>query len=170
VTISGRQRFSVAKNDAKRRGIEFLFTFEEWWAWWQQDDRWSRRGRGGDKLVMARNGDVGPYAPWNVHCCTYAENQAEITRESYVARGTKSAVTRRKTNNFNLAVRGAGHPNSRSVITPDGEFESGLLAAEHYGISGPGLYYRINQGWPGYALRQGPRPAAHRARGYREAG
>jgi hypothetical protein len=156
MTDNMRHKFSVSKNDAKRRGIEFLFTFEEWRDWWLTDDRWPRRGRGGDKLVMARNGDTGPYAPWNVHCCTYEQNQAEISRESYVRRGTKSAETRRRDGNFNLAVRGAGHPRAKRVRTPAGEFESGWLAADHMGVSKEVIYSRIKAGWPGYAWIEKP--------------
>lgn len=145
-----RHKFRVAKADAKRRGIPFLFTFEEWWEFWGQDDRWSRRGRGGDNLVMARNGDTGPYAPWNVHCCTYAENQAEISRESYRQRGIKSSATRIRNGTLHLCQRGAGHPKSRPVRTPAGDFESGRLAAEHLGISNTTLYERVNGGSPGF--------------------
>ena len=39
---------------AKSRGIAFLFTFEQWRAWWLIDDRWGRRGRRADQLMMAR--------------------------------------------------------------------------------------------------------------------
>jgi hypothetical protein len=45
--------FSVQKRNAKKRGIPFLFTFQEWWAWWQIDNRWENRGMGRDKFVMA---------------------------------------------------------------------------------------------------------------------
>ena len=43
---------------ARRRGIPFDFTFAEWVAWWQTNNRWARRGLGIGKLVMARNGDT----------------------------------------------------------------------------------------------------------------
>jgi len=56
------------------RGIEFLFTLEEWWNWWQTDDRWQRRGRGTDKLVMARFKDQGPYSIGNTYCTTGRQN------------------------------------------------------------------------------------------------
>lgn len=46
--------FSIQKRNAKQRGIPFLFTFQEWWAWWQIDNRWENRGMGRDKFVMAR--------------------------------------------------------------------------------------------------------------------
>lgn len=65
------------KNNAKRRGIEFLFTFEEWVAWWVANlgpDWMIKRGRRKHEYCMARKGDVGPYAPWNVDCITNQQN------------------------------------------------------------------------------------------------
>jgi hypothetical protein len=35
------------------------------------------RGRGVGKYVMARHGDAGPYAPWNVKCIRYEDNSRE---------------------------------------------------------------------------------------------
>lgn len=60
--------------NAERRGIAFEMSPDEWWAWWQQDGRWQRRGYGKDKLVMARIGDAGPYAIGNIYCTTHTEN------------------------------------------------------------------------------------------------
>lgn len=59
---------------AERRGVGFEMSPAEWWAWWQQDGRWQRRGRGLDRLCMARLGDVGPYAVGNVYCATNSQN------------------------------------------------------------------------------------------------
>jgi hypothetical protein len=62
---------------AKSRGIAFLFTFEQWRAWWLIDDRWGRRGRRADQLMMARCGNAGPYSPDNVFCTTPKGNSHE---------------------------------------------------------------------------------------------
>lgn len=62
------------KSGSKRRGIPFRITFNQWWNWWAMDDRWSRRGRSACSLVMARHGDVGPYAISNIYCATHAQN------------------------------------------------------------------------------------------------
>src|SRR3712207_5757761 len=67
-----RQAFSGHRSGAARRGIPFLFGFEEWRAWWLEDGRWEHRRPGG--LCMARRGDAGPYAPNNVYCATHAQN------------------------------------------------------------------------------------------------
>jgi hypothetical protein len=59
--------FQAQRTTARRRGIPFLLTFTEWWAWWQIDERWERRGNGLGKLMMARFNDQGPYSPGNVY-------------------------------------------------------------------------------------------------------
>ena len=66
--------FMEQRGGAGRRGSEFLFPLSEWWAWWQTDGRWERRGIGKHSLCMARVGDVGPYHPNNVYCATHSEN------------------------------------------------------------------------------------------------
>src|SRR5689334_21332753 len=80
----GRKAFSQQRNAAKRRGIPFLFSFEEWWAWWQIEDRWSRRGKGRGKLAMARIGDMGPYAPGNVYPDLHENNTRNMSRRFYI--------------------------------------------------------------------------------------
>lgn len=62
----------LAKN---YRNIEWHFTYESWLAWWGDDI--VNRGKGKDKLVMARYGDQGPYHPDNVRKATHGENITE---------------------------------------------------------------------------------------------
>jgi len=70
--------FSRHKRGAvHRRGIRFYFTFEEWVRWWEENlgpDWMTKRGRGRDQYCMARKGDKGPYAVWNVDCLTNRQN------------------------------------------------------------------------------------------------
>ena len=65
-------RFETQRKDAKRRGIVWDFTFEQWLAWWGED--YVRRGQGPDALCMARVGDVGPYSISNVYKSTNSDN------------------------------------------------------------------------------------------------
>ena len=65
-----RRSYLGHRKEAKRRGVEFLFTLNEWCAWWQFDMRWKAQGLCGHDLVMVRFGDAGPFAPENVYCCT----------------------------------------------------------------------------------------------------
>lgn len=61
---------------AGNRGIDFLMTFPEWWSIWQESGRWNERGRG-NGYVMARKGDIGPYAVGNVFICTASQNSKD---------------------------------------------------------------------------------------------
>jgi hypothetical protein len=70
-----RRAFGLQKSSAKQRGIEFLFSFAEWVAWWGDD--FAKRGRGAYDLCMARDGDTGPYEVGNVYKATNAENRAD---------------------------------------------------------------------------------------------
>jgi len=66
--------FHKQKHHAKKRGIEFLFTFEEWMRWWGSD--LGRRGRGADDLCMGRYADEGSYERGNVYKVPMSENKA----------------------------------------------------------------------------------------------
>jgi hypothetical protein len=65
-------KFGTQKQNARKRGIEFNFSYEEWINWWGTDI--DNRGKGKGKLVMARIGDQGPYHPNNVVKLTQEEN------------------------------------------------------------------------------------------------
>lgn len=85
--------FYDQRNAAKSRKIPFKFTYEQWVAWWEAKlgPNWfEMRGcRKGD-YCMARRGDKGPYAAWNVECVTVHLNAIER----------------------NLRQKGENHPNS----------------------------------------------------------
>ena len=68
-----KQKYNSQKNSAKRRGIDWQFTFESWLNWWGDDI--INRGKYKGQLVMARYGDQGPYHPNNVYKATTKENQ-----------------------------------------------------------------------------------------------
>jgi hypothetical protein len=58
------KEYSAQKQNARRRGISFEFNYDTWIEWWGADI--VNRGKGKDKLVMARNNDIGAYHPNNV--------------------------------------------------------------------------------------------------------
>jgi hypothetical protein len=70
-----KKAYIQQKGDAKKRGIEFKITFEEWSNWWGKD--FQNRGVGSNKLVMARFGDVGPYELSNIKKITFGDNSRE---------------------------------------------------------------------------------------------
>jgi len=68
-------KYSNHKTAAGKRGIEWEFTFDTWWAMWEP--HWDKRGNGGDKLCMCRRGDRGPYSPENCRIDTNRNNILE---------------------------------------------------------------------------------------------
>lgn len=65
------------KRSAVKRGIGWQFTYKEWVSWWEANlgsDWFRNRGHHTGQHVMARNGDKGPYAPWNVRCAKVEDN------------------------------------------------------------------------------------------------
>lgn len=64
---------------AKKRGIQWSLTFEEWLEWWEVNlgsDWMDKRGRGKDKFCMSRHGDKGAYSLDNIKCVTNSENSS----------------------------------------------------------------------------------------------
>jgi hypothetical protein len=72
-------RYTRQRENARKRGIAWNFTFADWWRIWQVSGKWDLMGRGFG-YVMARKGDCGPYAPDNVYICTSSQN----AKDSYI--------------------------------------------------------------------------------------
>lgn len=79
-----KMAYAEHKYNARRRGIPWGFTFEEWWAVWESSGFWSQRGRG--KYVMARRGDAGPYSAANVEIITSSKNISDAHKNGRVPR------------------------------------------------------------------------------------
>jgi hypothetical protein len=67
-----RISFHTQMTKAKRRGIGWELTFEQWLEWWGDD--LSQRGVGPGKLSMQRIRDTGPYALGNIEKGTQKQN------------------------------------------------------------------------------------------------
>lgn len=63
---SDRGRYTKAKINATRRGVEWLFDFDSWLKVWKDSGHYEKRGRAAGLYQMARKGDCGPYVDWNV--------------------------------------------------------------------------------------------------------
>lgn len=87
---TNRGRYTRHKANAKRRGVEFLLTYEQWAAVWQDAGRWPERPEPG--FHMCRCGDVGPYAVGNVYIGTKGENCAERNRTQAARRRADPVV------------------------------------------------------------------------------
>ncbi len=64
--------YSVHKGNAKKRGIEFNLTFDEWYGIWKP--YYKNRGNKHGQLVMCRNMDKGAYEVGNVTIGSLSDN------------------------------------------------------------------------------------------------
>lgn len=67
-----RYAFLGQRHSSNQRGVEFNLTFKEWEDFW--GDRFWKRGREPNDLVMGRYGDVGAYEIGNIYITTGKEN------------------------------------------------------------------------------------------------
>jgi hypothetical protein len=84
--------YSLHKSVARNRGIEWFFNFITWADWWNRQkgfDWMNKRGTTKGKYVMARKGDKGPYAVWNVECKTVEDNHRDRTLNGLTVCGEK---------------------------------------------------------------------------------
>lgn len=123
---TARHRYWQARWFAKKRGIDFHLTFDEWDAWWLKNGVDKNHSTGpslGDSMCMCRYGDSGAYELGNIYCATRRQNSID------------------------------GNINSGIVVgceTPLGVFGSMSDAAKAHNIHLTSLKYRIRRGWPGY--------------------
>lgn len=87
-----RGRYTKHKVNARRRGVEFLLTFEEWWGVWAKSRRWKKRGNRRGQYNMMRYNDEGPYAAGNVHIGRHEGNVAERNRTVVRKRHTRKTT------------------------------------------------------------------------------
>jgi hypothetical protein len=72
-------KFRFQANNARKRGIEWHLTFDEWWKIWQDSGKWEERGKKATQYCMCRHMDQGPYAVDNVYIDT-TSNNAKLVR------------------------------------------------------------------------------------------
>lgn len=165
-----RKGFTAHKWNAKMRGIEFLFTFEQWRDWWTATGKWELRGRGRGKYCMRRHGDVGPYSIDNVFCGTNEENLRDgnlgktVSQETRgkiaeALRGTSHEWSRGENNpmhrpevkaKMSAAIGGGKHYRAKMVATPHGIWPSAVEAARSLGIPEPTVNWRCKNNYLGF--------------------
>lgn len=98
------KNFRNQKSAARKRGIGWELTFDEWIQVWVDSGHLADRGRHRGQYQMARYGDVGPYSISNVQIKTSSANLAE--RDSKQFRGSKNGLSK-LTDEQVLAIRAA---------------------------------------------------------------
>lgn len=114
---------------AKRRGIEWCFTYETWLKFWEDSGKFHLRGRGPHEYCMARKMDVGPYSPENCYITTQKENLNE--KQVYVKKSIGMKRRNKKRDYYAHLRDRDNHPKARAVIAPDGtRYPSASMASD----------------------------------------
>ena len=166
-----RKRYTQHKSNAKMRGIDFLFTFEEWKDWWIATGKWEQRGKLRGQYVMRRHGDIGPYFINNVFCGVTEENVRdgnlgkEITIETRNkisasnkgqphpwALGDKNPMHRMEVKaKLSASISGSKHYSARMVSTPHGTWGSAVECAKALDMPRPTVEWRCKNQKSGFA-------------------
>lgn len=126
-----KQQFHSQKNNAKARGIDFLFTFEQWQDWWIATGKWEQRGKGRGKYCMMRKGDVGPYSIDNVFCGTNERNARDCHLGSKRTEASRKKMSESRKGLFD----GDKNPRAKTVGSPHGIWSTAKEAAECLGLT-----------------------------------
>ncbi len=91
--------YNTQKQGAKRRGVRWYFTFENWVQWWETKlgpDWMKKRGKAINQYQMARKKDEGPYAAWNVECLLTSQNikDRDLNGKGYLSGDYNGPVVR----------------------------------------------------------------------------
>jgi hypothetical protein len=82
-----KNKYWTQKACAKRRGISFLLSYNDWWDIWQQSGKWNERGCKKGQYVMSRHNDMGSYEVGNIFIQQHGINIAEAQTGRHVPRG-----------------------------------------------------------------------------------
>lgn len=74
------EKYNTHKSNAKRRNIEFLLSYDEWFDIWLASGKWDQRGITSNDYCMTRKGDTGAYAIDNVVIDTKKNNSTDILK------------------------------------------------------------------------------------------
>jgi NUMOD3 motif len=128
-----KRQYRDQKYQAKKRGLDFNFTYEEWLDWWGEDI--TKRGHCKGNLVMSRYGDIGPYHPDNVFKNTQEQNISAAQKgktQSDELKAKKSAAQKGRPKSEETRARMRGRPKSeehRAKLSAAGKGKT--LSEEH---------------------------------------
>ena len=172
---NAKTKYTTHKSNAKRRGIEFNLTFEQWFDIWEKSGKWDERGRSANKYCMCRVGDTGSYSVNNVFIGQGKHNvsdgnigkidseetkrrksQAAKGRPHDYAKGINNVMHRPEIKaKLSEAISGSKHYRAKAVQTPFGMFLSGIEASKALNIPKPTVYWKCKyqkDGWSFLAI------------------
>ena len=102
-------------HNCHHNGTKMELTFKQWWDWWQEDDRWQRRGRGSNNIMMLRRDMRRGFSLDNI----YAGTAADKRRQSEAARTvTEKMAAARATFGQRAADRMTHRPAPKAAPLP----------------------------------------------------
>lgn len=107
-----KQRYFEHRQNAKRRGIPFELTFNEWLQIWQDSGKWDMRGKGKGSYVMSRIGDAGPYSVKNVYINSQEDN-ASLTNKGKLFKES----TKEKMSNAHIGIKKSKEAVAKNAIS-----------------------------------------------------
>lgn len=76
-SLTPRGKWAAQKAHAKKRGHDFLLTFEDWWKIWEESGKYHLRGKNVGQYCMARKNDQGAYIVGNIDIVEVHTNLGE---------------------------------------------------------------------------------------------
>lgn len=73
-------KFITQRANAKRRGVDWQLTFEQWWEIWEKSGKWGQRGTDAKQYCMCRKHYLGPYSVDNVEIKTMMSNSSYVMK------------------------------------------------------------------------------------------
>lgn len=137
--------YNSQRQTSKRRGVEFLLSFDEWVGWWESTGKMHLRGKRRGCYQMCRLGDVGPYSIDNIYCGSVSENSALPTKgkprpkefnkkTGDSLRGKQRSVEHRRNHAFSQL--------GKRYMTPCGIFYTAQECSEATGVKAPTVMWR----------------------------
>lgn len=97
-TLQTKMAFRQQRMNAKRRGIEFKLTLDQWIEIWEKSGKFLRRGKLKGCFCMSRYGDIGPYQKGNVFISSVSKNNRDATLQRDPLRHKEALVLYWKNN------------------------------------------------------------------------
>lgn len=100
-----RRAFTQQKSNAKRRGISFRLTYDQWLAVWQRSGKLNQRGRNSGQYCMSRPNDRGVYEIGNVLIIMVNANHSDVVPYRRTAKWRQAQARRMRGNTNGLGKR-----------------------------------------------------------------
>ena len=166
-----RKLYTQHKSNAKRRGIDFLLTLDEWKSIWLESGKFDQRGKGAEKYCMCRIGDVGAYEVGNVFIELGKKNVSDGNIGKHFSEEHKAKISESNKgkphfwcageNNpmhkpevkakVSLAIGGSNNYRAKAVISPFGCFGSTTEASKELGIPAVTIQWRCRNSKAGWS-------------------